>query len=437
MKNQVSPVPRRGKVVRSPYMRPTLRSGLLVASLSGAAFAAPSFAAAGKLEAQSSSRVASASSLEAGHVEAALKLQQAEVDKTQATGESKQIQRRASALFGVGLSDKFELGLGVHGTSTNDAAQSTGAVSGSVLAKYTMLTNGNFSLGLAGFGFTGSKAADVVQVGGRNPSGGLMVLGTWGSRGRAELSLNTGMRWRNPEESAEFLVRNEAFVDLGAKAWLSRSFHVFVTGSGRRVMISDLESTGEKRSWRPTTLAEAVGGIGVSAGRAQFSAYVGSGIDRAKAELGQLKTFAGLGVSWSIGAVSSRSTPTLAAPQESAPAESLVNDINPLEDLAPFSSEEDDFTAIEKSMRQISADPKPSRSDIVDAELSALREAEMKADEQRKKAEIAERELARRDATKRNAAGEKQRRKWAKEAQKEVDSLEGITKDELEWKGLE
>ena len=431
----------------SPYMRPALRSGLLVASIAGTALTGSGAASAAtdRLDAQASSRVSSASGLGGGQMDAALKFQHAEFAKDQDT---KLIQRRASALFGVGLSDRFDLGLGVHGLATakgsatkgsaaeGSEAASENSVSGSLLAKYKMFSAGAFSLGLAGFGLTGSKAADHAQVGGRNPSGGLMLLSSWGSKGRAELSFNAGMRWRNPEESGDYLLRNEAFLGLGAKAWLSRSFHVFVSGTGRRVMISDLDSGDQKRVWRPTALAEGVGGIGVSAGRAQFTAFVGSGVDRGNASLGQLKTFAGLGVNWSVGRVR-ENAPAFVAEQESAPAESLVKDINPLEDLAPLSSEEDDFTAIEKSMRQTSADPKPSRSDIVDAELTALRDAEQKAEEQRKKAEIAERELARRDAVKRSAASEKERRKWAKEAQKEADALEGITKDELEWKGLE
>jgi len=474
----------------SPYFRRDLRGGLVVAGLATvmtttAVHAADVMPMDG-IDARSRGRIAPAETTDAGALHGGVSLRAADKvsssssvagsgsvidDQTTAPAAASSV-RRASAFVNYGLAERFELGLGLHGSQEQisdagvkarlveenggEETSATGFSGASLVARVGLVKSSNFAVSLLPFIESGTgKIGQGSLSRGEASRTGFILATSLGSSRVGSVTLNAGMRYRTPEIMGNLELRNEAFAGLEAKADLAKSFGVFVAGTTRRIMVRDVDqvASADGRKWQPAAASEVSGGIELRTKSANFNAFAGSSVGKASVVTGG-RMIAGLGVSFALGKVSgSRGDTNFAAEKEAPKAKPAPiatapksepskiagmneTEIDPLADLEPANGE-DDFAKIQARMKAEEKNAGPTRTDLVEKELSGLRAAEDKASAERMKAEQAERDLKRKEALQRAAGVRTERSKWEKEAKAEADSLDGITNDELDWQGLE
>ena len=382
---------------------------------------------------------------------------------------------RASVVTGFGLAKHLELSLGLHGTYENvdadsrkilegntatsgDSTPKASAFSGaSLMVKGRIFDGENLSLALAPFIESGAGAsAEGSLTRSMKPKAGWMLLASYGSAGVAELNLNGGYRYRNTEVLGDLNFRNEAFWGASVKGYLSKSFAVFVSGSGRRLMVAnenERDPSNGKLNYLAATTVDASAGLALTAGASEFSAYFGQTV---KGLLGSGNKFAGAAGAWNIDSGSKSrgkrsfaddvktSEPSAQVASGSTKSSSKGNseypemDATEIDPLTDFSGDgQDDFSIIEAKMKEDAKNPKASNIEIVERELGQIREAEAKAESARFKAEqiALEKQRAERVKAAKGRAGTEN--KWKKDADAEAAKLDGITDDEMTWMGLE
>jgi len=453
-------------------------------------------------DAASTGNVSSAKTLENGTVKTAISISGSESvvgEKTYwGSSSDKQILRdahKATVFMGTSINRAIELSLGLSGTyeharpedrdqvypegngtknpvlSADDSDDSwrsdfkqTGFSGLSLMLKMKLLDAGSLQISLAPFIETGAgEQASYSMTRSVGPKAGYMALFSYGAKGVASLDVNAGFRYRNPEETGDLTIRNEAFYKALVKAYASRHVAVFVGAEGRKIMVAkqserDLVTGG--LVYNGSESGEVKGGLLVGAGDFDLSASYGRRL-KAATGFGYGASSFTAGISMTVGNYK-RVRPTTsiaedidrrskkadlktndAASKDTQPVstatddypEMIGSDIDPLEALGKNDGE--DFRDLEKRMQQYEAESGIESEDArIERELKDIRAAEELAAEQRAKQEKIESEAQRRDRIKSAKEEEALRKEWLEEAEKDSEKSIGITKQELEWNGL-
>jgi hypothetical protein len=408
---------------------------------------------------------------------------------------------RASLFLGAAVTDRIELSLGLHGsfehvkpenrdvlfsqkqastdssTDWRDSTKESGFVGASLLAKIQLLKWQSMKVAIAPFLESGAgEQATYSLTRSVSPKAGWMGLMTYGDHGVAQLNINAGYRYREPEELGEITLRNELFYGASLKAYLSRNFGIFLAGQGRQLLVArntERDADSDKLLYKAQESGEVTAGLSANVGDADLSIYGGTSL-KTESGFGFGKSVAGLSVTYALGNFKGRSadnsyakevessenekaaakkqkaslvqdggtlgdkaTATGAAGGESDQYTEMIGaDIDPLEAIQGDGI--DDFTEAQKNADiNAKAQQGPSDDEKVEAELNELNAAEEKAEVERAKQDKLESEARREKAAKRSQANEKLMEEWSKEAQQDAEGMPTITRDEMEWNGLE
>lgn len=394
-------------------------------------------------------------------------------------------------LIGLGINQSLDLSLGFHAT---DEHMSSGyrdrlfpqdnaydgwrgnfrqtAFSGlSFLLKYNLLASDGLRLAVAPFveSGTGDRASYSLtrSVG---PKAGLLGIVSYGAPGVAELSINLGRRYRDPETLASTTIRHETFTKVLVEAYLSRSSSLFFAAEGRRLQVAD-GTGGATTANQVRNEAGAQGGFKFAVGDATVGAYVGGKLGE-RDMLGYGKRSFGLSLAYDFGNLNGQRKPktnyakqieraqaadALKNPRASKQPQTFMEQVDAafpaqgdysemktqgsqdvLEEASASIVHDEDFKSAEKSAasHQLKAG-EMSDDEKVRQELEAIKAAEALAEEERAQNEAREEEKARKVRLKKAREDEKLMREWMEEAQKDADSMYGIDDDEMTWQGLE
>ena len=378
---------------------------------------------------------------------------------------------QASLLLGVGLARRLELTLGLHGTAESGsaaardglapagapAAQQAGAFSGaSLFVKAQLVEAGGFQLALAPFAETGAgDAAEAALTRAAKPRAGFMGILAYGSPDVATVSLNGGLRYRDPETIGTVTLRNEQFYQAGVKTKATREWTLFADYSGRRLQVADATAATPGYEFRTSAQVEA--GVGVKLGDADLQAYAAKSVQGADFGFGD-RSF-GLSLGYMVGNVMGERRPRHSFADEVVPTK--APDVQTRAEEAPKKEPEKadagipigtqvdpyeavrgdapaDFNEAEAYAAKYRKDTETESEDArIERELKAIQEAEVKEEAERAKIEAAE--TAKRQAAARAQAkeNEKLEREYQEEAKKSAAKLQGITDDEMGWDGLQ
>lgn len=403
-----------------------------------------------------------------------------------------------SLILGLGVSRSLQLSLGLHGTYENVSAaqrdelfavedstfgadgrgsvRDTGFSGASMLLKVRLLEASGFRLAAAPFIESGAgESATYSVTRSVGPKGGLMGLASYGAPGVADVTVNLGWRYRDPEAVGSKTLRHEMFYKGLVEGFLSKTFSLFVAGEGRRLAVADDASRGASDGalvYEPQYAGAVHGGFQARVGDAELSAYMGGKVGKADA-IGYGERAFGVSLAYELGNFRGRrSAKTRFALDieraEAAKAEkaalihtpkrpkSFVEEVEAVfpaqgdySEMRTKASEEalqdagdsiddSDFKVAEKAaVRHRLKDGELSEDERVRQELEAIKEADAKAEAERLGREEAEAEAARKLRAEQARQDEKLMREWMDEAQHDADSMPGIEADEMRWQGLE
>lgn len=380
-----------------------------------------------------------------------------------ASAEGSSTQSKGAAVYaGFGVTKNIDLSLSLRGVedsvvvgapsvsaaSSTESTKSAFAFAGvTLMTKFKIIDQSGFTLSLAPFFESASapnaEAAQQSLVRSDKSKTGWLAMASYGAEKIAEFSVNFGYRYRQEEQVGSLKLGDEMLVGAGAKAFLSDSVAVLGSVNGRSF-------ASEKLS------LDARAGLGFYQKQWEVTAYGGSNL---QGKLGEGRSFAGLSVSYVIDkgrkgnndqrvigeeessssqfAQSSQSSNEKRAELSSGSSsypEMNATDIDPLADLPKTA--DDDFSVIEARMREYN-NGKPSSIELVERELKEIHDAEKKAADERQNRDSKQKERDRQDALKRASDRAHAEKSMKKDAEEEAAKLKGITKDELNWRGLE
>jgi hypothetical protein len=403
-----------------------------------------------------------------------------------------------SLILGFGMSRSLQLSLGLHGTYENVSAEQrdelfavedstieaggrgsvrdTGFSGASMLLKVRLLEASGFRLAAAPFVESGAgESATYSVTRSVGPKGGLMGLASYGAPGVADVTVNLGWRYRDPEAVGSKTLRHEMFYKGLVEGFLSKTFSLFVAGEGRRLAVADDASRGTSDGalvYEPQYGGAAHGGFQARVGDAALSAFMGGKVGKADAVGYGERTF-GVSLAYELGNFRGRrSAKTRFALDieraEAAKAEkaalipmakrpkSFVEEVEAVfpaqgdyPEMRTKASEEalqdagdsiddSDFKGAEKAaVRHRLKDGELSEDERVRQELEAIKEADAKAEAERLGREEAEAEAARKLRAEQARQDEKLMQEWMDEAQHDAASMPGIEAEEMRWQGLE
>lgn len=402
-----------------------------------------------------------------------------------------------SLILGLGVSRSLQLSLGLHGTYENvsdeqrdglfpaedatlepgwrGSVRDSGFSGASLLLKVRLVEASGFRLAAAPFiesGAGGSASYSVTRSVG--PKGGLVGLASYGAPGVADVSVNLGWRYRDPETIGSKTLRHEMFYKGLVEGFLSKTFSLFVAGEGRRLAVADDASRRSDGSlvYEPQHAGAVHGGFKARVGDAELSAFMGGKLGKADA-FGYGERAFGASLAYELGNFQGRRSPKTRfasdieraeaakagkAPLTKAPKrpKSFVEEVEAVfpaqgdyPEMRTKASEEalqdagdsiddSDFKNAEKAaLRHRLKDGELSEDERVRQELEAIKEADAKAEAERLGREEAEAEAARRLRAEQAQQDEKLMREWMDEAQRDAASMPGIEADEMGWQGLE
>lgn len=490
-------------VSRRPASLPLLVAFGLTALLAGRQALAADTLPLGNLDVRSTGKVSSGDTAPAGSMMTGLSFEAAESavpegalsETGDGSAKDKALLRdanRASVFLGTAVTDRLELTLGLHGSYehikpeerdalfASDAAansgdeseegwrqnvKQTGFAGASLFLKFKLADWSGLKLAFAPFLESGAgEQATYSLTRSVGPKAGFMAIASYGAAGVADVSLNAGYRYRDPEMVGGVAIRNEQFVKAAVRAYATRDLSFFVAGEGRRLMIAEgneLDIESGKRQYTPEESGEMKGGLAYRIGEMDISAF-GGGRPKNAGGFGFGKTTYGMGLSMALGnyrgerprgsfaseierseTEKAAKKADLVGPPKASDvqpvndySEMIGSDIDPLEALG--TDEAVDFKDVDSRTKQYEADAKVESEDArIERELKELKAAEELANVERERIEKVEGEKARRKALERSKEDDELMREWMDEANKEVDGMEGIAKDEMEWNGLE
>jgi hypothetical protein len=227
---------------------------------------------------------------------------------------------RLSVLFGVALSKRFEISLGLHGTSetlaagtpgaapqgesTAAPAPGTGFADASIFLKANMIHASGFDLALAPFAESGAgTAAAAAYTRSVEPKAGIMGILSYGAPGVAEAAIDAGVRYRNPEVAGDVTLRHEQFLNAGVRVYLTRGVSAFVAYDARRLMVAqndELDSEGHLR-YGMADASQVQLGAGVHLGNMDVQAFASKALKQADQRFGFGDETFGMGLGWELG----------------------------------------------------------------------------------------------------------------------------------------
>jgi len=194
------------------------------------------------------------------------------------TGHGYQSMHRASFLFGLGLTDKIDVNVGLSATSETQegAPVDTGFSGASLTARMLLVEQGRFRLGLAPFiaAGAGSKGSAAYSRS-EKESGGWMVLADIGEPGVAHLHVNWGYRYRHREVWGDYVARNEMFYKAAVNAHVTRQLSLVVAADGRQVQLADQTLIGEEGKFSPVSMLEGRLGAELNLPRSTVGLFAG------------------------------------------------------------------------------------------------------------------------------------------------------------------
>ncbi len=470
----------------------------------GKGFAADSMPL-GSLDARSTGNVSSGETPRAGAMTSTLRFEGNQASATGedlrpvSGGEEKAVLRdanRASLFLGAALTSSMELSLGVHGTfehvrpedrdqlfpegaghvgekqagavSWRENLKETGFATASLMLKMKLLDSQGMKVAFAPFIESGAgEQATYSLTRSVSPKAGWMAITSYGSEGVAELALNGGYRYREPEALGDLTLRNELFYRAVLKAYASKDFAFFLGGDARKIMVArndQLDDEG-KLTYKPQESGQALGGFEVKLGDAELQAFYGARASKGKGFSGFGEKSFGASIAWTLGNYKGRKggdtagseiQKDVAARDEKAakqaeadkakivpakPAteeypEMIGKDIDPLEALGSDNSGDfkDAGLRAEQNKKDASVESEDAR---IERELKQLKEVEAKAERERAEADQKELDASRRKAASEAKEDDKLMKEWMQEAAKDSNESGTITNDEMDWNGLE
>ncbi len=453
-------------------------------------------------DAASAGNVSSAKTQDDGTVKTAISFSGSESVISQDTyggmDTEKQVLRdahKATVFMGTSINRALELSLGVSGTyehvrpedrdqvypdgngsknpvlgeddgdgSWRSDFKQTGFSGLSLMLKMKLIDAGSLQISLAPFVETGAgEQASYSMTRSVGPKAGYIAMFSYGAKGVAALDVNAGYRYRNPEETGDLTIRNEAFYKALAKAYASQNIAIFVGAEGRKLMVAknnERDSSISELRYNGSESGEAKAGVILTAGDYELSASYGRRL-KAATGFGYGSSSFTAGIGMTIGNYkrvrpstsmaeeidskakkadlksdggTTKDVQPVAATVDEYP-EMIGSDIDPLEALGKDDGE--DFRDMEKRIKQYEAENgKESEDAKIERELKDLKAAEEIADEQRAKQEKIESEAQRLERVKAAKEEDALRKEWLEEAETEGEKSIGITKQELEWNGL-
>jgi hypothetical protein len=302
-----------------------------------------------------------------------------------------------------------------------------------------------------------------------------MGMASYGAPGIADVSVNLGWRYRDPETIGSKTLRHEMFYKGLVEGFLSKSFSLFVAGEGRRLSVADDASRRESDgilAYEAHYAGAVHGGFQAHVGDAELSAFMGGKVGKGDA-IGYGERSFGVSLAYGLGNFRGRRSAktSFASDIERAEADkagkaaliqaparprSFVEEVEAVfpaqgdyPEMKTKASEEalqdagdsiddTDFKGAEKAaVRHRLKDGELSEDERVRQELEAIKEADAKAETERLQREEAEAEAARQLRAKQAKDDEKLMQEWMDEAQHDADSMPGIGADEMGWQGLE
>lgn len=397
---------------------------------------------------------------------------------------------RASLFLGVSPARWVELSLGLHGTYENVSADDRRAISpeiaaeeaqsaaagsksetaprqsafagASLMAKLRLLDAQGFQLAFAPFVESGAgERASYALTRSVGPKAGFAALMSYGALGVGRVDLNVGYRYRDPEQVGSVMLRNELFYKALAEAELTREFALFVAGEGRKLNLAqagELDSATGKPVYRSQEAAEGKFGFRAKLGDAELTAFYGARLKDATGFGYGARAF-GLSFAMEIGDVraargrhsiaseveengdsdKAKLEPTAQAKEKSTYEEypeMIGAEIDPLEALKDDKT--GDFADVDQQLKENAKNAKVESEDAkIEKELAEVRAAKRKADKIAEKQEAKDRAARNKEARVRAKDEEKMMKAWMQEANEELDEVEGIGPDEMNWNGLE
>lgn len=359
--------------------------------------------------------------------------------------------------------DESEAGDGEAALTWRESLKQTAFSGASLALKWKLFDAEGLKLGLMPFLESGAgERASFALTRSVSPKAGFMGLATYGAAQVAEVSLNAGMRYRSPEEIGGLVVRNEAFYRMAIEASLLPELKLFATADGRRLMTkakTTTDAAAVDTTYAPNESGEALGGLKAVLGDASIAAFGGGRFEDAKGFGYGARTY-GVSLTMVVGGDRRAPKKSYAAELEKAEdakkplpvaaplppkepnledeyPEMIGKDIDPLDAVKGVEGQ-DDFSNVEKTILENEKAGKTlSEDDKIELELKEIRAAEAKAAEERAVQERKELQDARRKARSKAKKDDALMKEWMDEAKKDVDGMGGITKDEMEWNGLE
>jgi hypothetical protein len=404
---------------------------------------------------------------------------------------------RLSGFAGYGLTSGVELSLGLHGSYENVAAgdrdalfpdatgeggqnhrtkagddeasdswrgslRQTALSEASLAVKVRLMEHRGLRLGLMPFlesgAGTGATYAVTRSVA---PKAGFLALASYGARGVAELNLNVGYRYRDPETIGELTYRNELIYRASVKAYATPTFAFFVAGDGRRINVAESSKSapdGEGPVYRPRQAGAVQGGITATLGDAELAAFGGRGVGGDAFGFGRESY--GVSLAIAVGGAAAHAPglmigderpaargasgedeaklvgpPRRLKPKDDPAYQEMIGAVDPLDSLE--ADQDGDFKDLPKRLEEnAKADTAESPDARVERELSELRAAEEKQEAEQAVRQKADEAAQRKVRVEKAKAEDALRREWEDEATKDAQKLPSISHDQMDWDGL-
>jgi len=396
---------------------------------------------------------------------------------------------KASMFLGTSLSNSLELSLGLHGTNEiaapssrdeflvnstldlgeenavqddwRDTTKETGFSGASFAIKAKLVDWKGLKIAVQPFIESGiGEKGSYTYTRSVNPKTGWSVITTYGQLGVAEVTLQGGYRYRNPEVIGDITFRNEVFGGFNAKAWLSRNFAFFASMQGRSIKIAKNGNYDDnmKLIYEDQEAGEVAGGFVARFDKASISAFIGSKVHKSSG-FGYADTSAGFSLSYEVGSFKKDISKTGFVNQVKDGAKDGAKDkngfvevkkpkpvvdsyeemkgseIDPLAELKN-DTEEDDFVLIQKKVDSQLKDKTESDDSIISRELEAIKAIEKEEKIALEKAEAKALAEERAESLEQQKEDAELMKQWTEEANDELKKSDGISDDEVNWDGL-
>jgi len=374
----------------------------------------------------------------------------------------------ASAFVGYGIANTLQLSVLASGTkdisetsrNTQEEKSSMKFSSAKAAVAVQLLDHAGFAATIEPFAKVGGGSANDISFSrSSKTNGGTNILLGYGAKGTGSLDLALNYLSLGGEKvnisGEELTLLDEKSGDLG----LSIRFADAV-GMTAGIRHSFLHVKSEEKT---THLSDrrAYASLNFFPGQAEIALYGAIGIDKESSN--QKTQEMGLRIAYVIGKSESAPKPSFAESKaKTETPESLKNwepktganpnpdyvipgidpnarDIGGSEFIKADMQQNDDFRAVEASIKEREAlrAKGPSDDELVENELSQLRDTEKRVQAEKAKREAAEEQAHQQDLRDQAGKNSKKRAEMERNANERVKRIKGITDEELNWRGLE